>query len=296
MTTKQQEEALLYFSQHAREWKERAFSVNEERVNVIRQRNGFVLSIIHERRATRSALDVGCGTGDLVCDIARLGVDATGVDFSQAMVDLARARGEEEELANAHFHCSSVFDFDLGEDRYDVISAIGFIEYISLEELDRLLDVSHQALSAGGSLVLGSRNRLFNIFSLNAFTLEEINAGTVPLLLREATLLATKDNLGALAEVETAPLQRPFGVQPRTGVDVSVRHQFTPAQLARLLRARGFEVKDLYPVHVHGVPPSFKAQHPATHTSISNLLQNYAHQHVSLVPYSSSFIVHAEKE
>lgn len=296
MRTKQQEETLVYFSQHAREWKDRAFSVSEDKVNITRQRNGFVLSVVHQRRATRSALDVGCGTGDLVCDIARLGVEATGVDFSQEMVDLARVRAEQEALTNTHFYCSSIFDFDLAERRYDVVSAIGFIEYISLEELDRFLDLSRDALNAGGSLVLGSRNRLFNLFSLNSFTVEEINTGMAPLLLREATLLATKDSLTALAEAEAVPLLEPRGAQTRTVVDVGIRYQFTPGQLAGMLRARGFALKALYPVHVHGVPPSFKACHPATHTSISNLLQNYAHQHVSLVPYSSSFILHAQKE
>jgi hypothetical protein len=67
-------------------------------------------------------------------------------------------------------------------------------------------------------------------------------------------------------------------------------------QLTRMLKARGFVIKQLYPVHVHGVPPAFKKHHPATHTSIANLLQNYAHEHISLVPYSSSFMLHADKE
>ncbi len=296
MTTRQQEEALLYFSEHARDWKNQASSADEQKVNVIQQRNGFVLSVIGHRGTTRSALDVGCGTGDLVCDIARLGIDATGVDFSWEMVDIGRTKGEQEKLDQAHFHCSSIFDFDVTQQRYDVISANGFIEYISLEELDRFLDLAQEALNPAGSLVLGSRNRLFNLFSLNSFTLEEINAGTAPLLLREATALASGISVGAVAELEAAPLPKPSGEQTRTGIDVSIRYQFTPVQLARMLRARGFVIEELYPVHVHGVPPAFKACYPAIHTRISNLLQNYGHEHTSLVPYSSSFMIHAEKE
>jgi 2-polyprenyl-3-methyl-5-hydroxy-6-metoxy-1,4-benzoquinol methylase len=296
MTTIQQKEAMLYFSKHAPEWKNRASSVDEQKVNITQQRNGFVLFVIEHRATTRSTLDVGCGTGDLVCDIARMGIDATGVDFSREMVDIARARGDQERLEKARFHCSSIFDFDLAQRRYDVVSAIGFIEYISLEELDRFLDLSYQALNPGGSFVLGSRNRLFNIFSLNSFTLEEINTGVATPLLREATVLASGIRVAALAELEAAPLPKPSGDQTRTGVDVSIRYQFTPVQLATMLKARGFVIEQLYPVHVHGVPPAFKAHHPATHTSISNLLQKYAHEHVSLVPYSSSFMLHAEKE
>jgi 2-polyprenyl-3-methyl-5-hydroxy-6-metoxy-1,4-benzoquinol methylase len=295
MTTKQQEEALHYFSEHASEWKNRASSADEERVNITQQRNGFVISVIEHRTTTRAALDVGCGTGDLVCDIARMGIDATGVDFSPEMVDIARARGEQERLDQAHFHCNSIFDFDLTQRRYDVVSAIGFIEYISLEELDHFLDLSHQALNPGGSFVVGSRNRLFNIFSLNSFTVEEIDAGMATLLLQEATRLASGISATALAELEAPPLPKSNGHQTRTGIDVSIRYQFTPVQLARMLKARGFVIKQLYPVHIHGVPPAFKGRHPAIHTRISNLLQNYAHEHISLVPYSSSFVLHAER-
>jgi 2-polyprenyl-3-methyl-5-hydroxy-6-metoxy-1,4-benzoquinol methylase len=296
MTTRQQEEALIYFNEHAREWKDRASSADEQKVNITRQRNGFVLSVIEHRAKTRSTIDVGCGTGDLVCDIARTGIDATGVDFGQEMVDIARAKAEQEKLDQARFYCTSIFDFDLTQRRYDVVSAVGFIEYISLEELGRFLDLSHQALNPGGSFVLGSRNRLFNIFSLNSFTLEEIDSGVANLLLREATALVAATSPAALAELEVAPLQKLRGEQARTGIDVSIRYQFTPAQLIKMLRTRGFVIKQLYPIHVHGIPPAFKEHHPATHTSISNLLQKHAHEHVSLVPYSSSFILHADKE
>jgi 2-polyprenyl-3-methyl-5-hydroxy-6-metoxy-1,4-benzoquinol methylase len=124
MTTRQQEEILLYFSEHAREWKDRAASADEQKANITRQRKGFVLFVIQHRTTTRSALDVGCGTGDLVCDIAGIGIDATGVDFSWEMIDIARNRGGKQERDQAHFHCSSIFDFALTQRRYDVISAL----------------------------------------------------------------------------------------------------------------------------------------------------------------------------
>lgn len=296
MTTKQQEEALLYFKEHAEDWKNKALSADQLKVNVIQQRNGFVFHVIKNRATTKSMLDVGCGTGDLICDIARMGVDSTGIDFANEMIDIARARAEQEQLERAHFYCSSIFDFDLTERRYDVVSANGFIEYISLNELDRFLDLSYQALNPDGSLVLGSRNRLFNIFSINSFTFEEINNGTATLLMREAIALASGTTLSEFAEMETAPLQRPNAEHQRTGIDVSTRYQFTPAQLIKMLKARSFAIKQLYPIHIHGVPPVFKDQHPEISTSISNLLQNYAYEHVSLVPFSSSFMLHAKKE
>lgn len=296
MTTKQQNEALRYFEQHAEDWQHKALSADLQKVNVIRQRNGFVLDVIESRASTDATLDVGCGTGDLVCDIARRGIDATGIDFADTMIDIARATAKQEKLEKAHFYCSSIFDFDITARRYDVVSANGFIEYISLDDLNRFLDQSYHGLNPGGSFVLGSRNRLFNIFSINSFTLEEIDNGAANLLLREATALASGVGLAALSGLDTAPLQKQDSEHARTGIQVATRYQFTPAQLAKLLHARGFTLKQLYPIHIHTVPPAFKELHPDIHVSISNMLQNFANEQMCLVPYSSSFMIHAERE
>ena len=59
-----------------------------------------------------------------------------------------------------------------------------------------------------------------------------------------------------------------------------------------------YDSKDLaiiIPIHIHGVKPAFKDKHPTVHTLISNQLQNYADNDLSLVPHSTSFIVHAKK-
>ena len=43
------------------------------------------------------ALDVCCGTGDLALALARRGVEVTGLDFSQAMLEIARLRSQKSE-------------------------------------------------------------------------------------------------------------------------------------------------------------------------------------------------------
>ncbi len=71
MTNIQQEEALRYFRSHAEDWQNKAKASGEGKVNIIQQRNGYVIEIIKDRKETKSILDVGCGTGDLVCHIAK---------------------------------------------------------------------------------------------------------------------------------------------------------------------------------------------------------------------------------
>ncbi|MFC1671514.1 class I SAM-dependent methyltransferase [Planctomycetota bacterium] len=296
MKNVQQEEALRYFRTHAQDWQNKAKASGEGKVNVIQQRNGYVLEIIKDRKETRSILDVGCGTGDLVCDVAKQGIDATGVDFAQDMIELALDKAKGEQLKKAHFECCSIFDFDSSKHDFDVISANGFIQYISQDELNNFFDIVYHALNPNGSFVVGSRNRLFNLFSLNAFTRQELNEPSIEALLRESVALASGDAIEEISRrVEAAPLQKPDTQHTKTGIDVTTRFQYTPLQLMNMLNDRGFESVEIYPIHIHSAPPLFKDKHPEMHASISNLLQVYARQCSELVPFSSSFMLHVQK-
>ena len=295
MDTQQQTETLHYFREYAADWRRKALSTAQAKVNVIQQRNGYVLRVIRERAVTETALDVGCGTGDLVCDVARQGIAATGVDFAAEMIEMAQRQAQHQALTQARFYCASIFAFDLSERRYDVVSANGFIEYISLAELEQFLSLTYHALNPGGALVVGSRNRLFNLFSLNPYTSTELDQGHLTLLMREAMALSSGPQLSELAQIETAPVQDINTQHGNTGIDVTTRYQFTPVQLMRLLQVKGFETRQIYPIHIHGVPPGFKQQYPQVHTEIANLLQAYADHQLPLVPYASSFMLHAQK-
>ncbi|MFA6447571.1 MAG: class I SAM-dependent methyltransferase [Patescibacteria group bacterium] len=291
----QQKEALDYFGEYAQDWKRKADVATADKVNTIKQRNDFVVQVVSDRGNTGRVLDVGCGTGDLVCELAAKGLDAVGVDFAQEMIDIAVENAKKLKLEKAKFECSSIFDYYLEPDKYDVLAANGFIEYISYEELDKFLELSLKTLKPGGSLVVGSRNRLFNIFSLNAFTEQEIAEDALALL-SEAVKVANAENIKDLIGLKTAPLQKEEKVHPLTGVKVSTRYQFTPIQLIDIFINKGFEPVEIFPIHIHGVPPKFKNEYPAIHGNISNLLQSQARGHMSLIPQSSSFMLHAKKK
>ena len=49
-----------------------------------------------------------------------------------------------------------------------------FIEYLSIPDIKKFLDISKYLLKKNGILVFGSRNRLFNLFSLNKFSKKRI--------------------------------------------------------------------------------------------------------------------------
>jgi SAM-dependent methyltransferase len=293
MRITQQQETLAYFKKHALDWRNKATgNTRQARVNNIKQRNDYVLYVIKNRKKTRDALDIGCGSGELVHDMAKLGVRATGIDFAQEIIGIARKTAKHP---SANFILGSIFDFDFGKTKYDVISANGFIEYISYAQLIKFLKISHGLLSPGGSLVVGSRNRLFNIFSLNDFTESEINDGTADKLLAESISIARGLSINKLAKINPVPLQKSDQRQDNKGVTVSVRYQYTPVQLIRLLKNNGFGPTHISPIHIHGAAPSFKDKYPDIHVAIANFLQNYAEENMSLIPSASSFMIHARK-
>jgi len=296
MKTKQQNEALKYFKEHAQDWKRQAVMDTKDNVNIVKQRNDYVVKVVNERDNTELVLDVGCGTGDLVCELAQKGIRAIGVDFAEEMIGIARKKAKGAGLKRATFECCSIFDYDFESNKYDVISANGFIEYISYKELDKFLDISLKALKSKGSLVLGSRNRLFSIFSLNEFTEEEISENNIKPLLLEAIQIVKPRDLKDLIGLETASLQKVKKEHQQTGIKVTTRYQFTPVQLVSMLAGRGFEPIEIFPVHIHAVPPKFKDKYPAIHGNISNLLQAYAQDNMSLIPQASSFMLHAKKK
>jgi 2-polyprenyl-3-methyl-5-hydroxy-6-metoxy-1,4-benzoquinol methylase len=285
----QQQQALDYFRRSATDWREKAEG-RRSAVNLIKQRNDFVLSVA-DRRKAQCALDIGCGTGELVCALGARGISATGVDFAKEMVDLARELSAHQKLKVEFIH-TSIFDYR-PRAPFDLISANGFIEYISEGQLHRFLELCGTWLKPGGSIVLGSRNRLFNLISFNNYTSEELKLGTILPIVRESILISesgtVQECIAKLADYRQR-LQS-FDEHPITGIGVSTRHQYTPGELVDKLRSAGYTSQELAPVHYHGLTPVIGKSHPDLHIAISEAAQEKAD--FRMVPFSSSFMIHA---
>jgi SAM-dependent methyltransferase len=284
----QQDQARSYFHHSARDWQSKA---EAQWYNIIQARNRAALDIISRLPSVADFLDVGCGTGQLAIDVAKRGIRSVGIDFASEMIRIAEENNAKES-ASARFVCSSFFEVQHLPSSYDVISAQGVIEYISLDKLETFLGLCSAALRAGGSLALASRNRLFNIVSLNPFTQMEMELGTMDFLVREAICLqssAASDLFANLTKHERIDRQ-PSG-HPETGIGVDVRYQFSPAELIKRARRYGFSPEAIYPIHFHGLPGSFKDEHSSLHAEIAAFAEQAGLRDHRLVPHSSSFVL-----
>ena len=94
------------------------------------------------------ALDVGCGTGNLLDRLAQRFDSVTGVEPDPATEQIAAARFSSH--AAVRIRCSTLADVGLGE-RFDAITLVAVLHHLPLEEtLGRLRGM----LSPGGFLVI----------------------------------------------------------------------------------------------------------------------------------------------
>jgi SAM-dependent methyltransferase len=195
---------------------------------------------------------------------------------------------KENSLENCSFFVADSLTY--GEDEsYDMISANGFIEYISLDQLKDFLSHAHSILKPGGIIALGSRNRLFNLITLNEFTLDEYSEKrSVKSLATEACELASASSdfdIELFCQKESlVNFQEDNYVHPVTGIKVSQRFQYTPLQLSNLLKEHGFITKRLSGCNYH--------QLPLTDNSKDNVPPENSLNHI---PYCSTFMIAGSK-
>ena len=110
----------------------------------------FVLD--HCRRG--SGLDVGCGTGVLAARLAAAGYEMAGVDPSEGMLEVLRARAPEVNAVRA-----SGTSLPFGDDRFDVVLSVAVMHHIAeADDVRRTLFEMVRVTKPGGHVLVWDHN------------------------------------------------------------------------------------------------------------------------------------------
>ena len=291
----QQDQTKQFFKGHASDWQNKAV---DDVYSMINDRHRAAHRTLSNFPCGSRLLDVGCGTGQLAIEAASGGYSAFGLDFAEEMIAQAEVNSASQK-SSAKFETVSVFDF-APKEKYHVISAMGFIEYISLEQLDEFLVFCSSNTTEDGAISIGSRNRLFNLITFNEYTELEKKLGTLDTLFDEAAIcISSKSNeefinsmrnyIGStnLVQNETHPL---------TGIEVATRYQFTPSDLMHRIETHGFKVTNVYPVNYHAFHPIIESETVINVAlKIAEMVSEDFQGEFRLLPNASSYVMEAIK-
>jgi 2-polyprenyl-3-methyl-5-hydroxy-6-metoxy-1,4-benzoquinol methylase len=184
-------------------------------------------------------LEIGCGIGTLITELAEAGMSCTGIDLSAEMVAHARkligssARIEQGDLFNYRPSC-----------RFAAVIANGVIPYY--REKTQVLRRIAEFADESGVVVVTHRNALFNLFALNrgtiAFIVQDL-LGEMPQGARER-LIAGLEAITGLTEPEQ-----------RSSSSELYRSAENPLSISDLYSGAGLVTRELRYCFLHGSPP-----------------------------------------
>ena len=120
-----------------------------------------------------SIFDFGCGDAIHLEQFAKKGCDIRGMDISQEMIDLAKKRLSKVKLDSDLVSVGSASELShVADNTFDVILSCNVLAYLTKYEEDVFYKEAYRLLRPGGHLIVTHSNELFDMYSLNQYTIE----------------------------------------------------------------------------------------------------------------------------
>lgn len=149
-----------YYDQEAKRYDENFYRKTSDYPPLI-YRHHYMLNMIKSISLPINSkiLDVGCGPGEMVADLVKIGFEVWGTDISPEMISIAKDRMKEYQLDVSKYHLSTgdIEKVEFPDKIFDAIICSGVVEYLPTDtiwpgELIRIL-------KPGGYLSINVTNR-----------------------------------------------------------------------------------------------------------------------------------------
>jgi 2-polyprenyl-3-methyl-5-hydroxy-6-metoxy-1,4-benzoquinol methylase len=111
-----------------------------------------------------SILDLYCGYGRHAIELAKMGYEVLGVDATQAFLDIARQKAEEEQVHIA-FELADMRELNFTQQFDAVINMFAAYGYFTDEENLKVLELIAQSLRPGGLFLIDLLNRDWMVYN-----------------------------------------------------------------------------------------------------------------------------------
>lgn len=195
------------------------------------------LDILFRSYRAKKIIDLGCGTGEHVEALRRLGYDMLGIDNSSFMLDVAKKR-----FPNSKFQLGSMQDFKVNNHYDALICLYGTFNYlITSQEIQNTFHSIYSALKLKGLVVLEVWNSI-PIQKIRKKPISPVNVCSVgSTIVKRNRGFRISDEEQNLVEVNFA-----FDVNSKIIKDHHVMRVFTKEEIENYLTQFKFEVHHVY--------------------------------------------------
>lgn len=305
-----------WFDEFNEEWLAGAYLKTDYDYPVGYHRLRILLKAISEDNLKgKKVLDIGCGGGDISFALAQKGANVVGIDMSDGMLGAAndrRTKMPENIKGHVEFRKENILELSdaVAKEKYDYIIAFGLIGYLESDE--KFFDIVQKISKKNTVLFLSCRNELFNITSVSANTVKEINTGNAFSLIDEINRYYEKEIPYEKSQIFLSELNNSIkqintlehadcAKKTSDSVDddsikISFARQSTPETIQKIAAEYSYRFCKYWGVHPHLLLPKFnKKLPPRVYNILSDALCVFEDEEISLI-WSSVFVGKFVKE
>ncbi len=148
-----------YYEGEAREYDQQFYGTTKG-YPTLQYRHRYMLDMALSLNLPNDAriLDIGCGPGEMVLDLARKQWKIWGIDIAQAMIDIAKEKAAKAQVTNEiHLATGDIEQLDFEDQFFDLIICSGVVEYLPGDE--KWMREISRTLKPGGVLIINVTNR-----------------------------------------------------------------------------------------------------------------------------------------